>query len=97
VVTLTLSVVTSSSRLAGMLTTIWPLPIDDGVSVVLPNCTVAPATNPAPVIVSVSGPLPTGAERGLMLVIAGTGFSPTFVIVKVRVFDSPPLACGSST
>ena len=80
---------------AGIVATIWVLVTDEGVIAGLaPKLTVAPVTNPVPVILSVNAIPPTAAAAGAIEVSAGPE---TALIVNDRLPDVPPPGAGFVT
>ena len=92
-VTLTFGVPPPVTSEAGMLTTICVGEMDVGVNAgLLPRATVAPATNPVPVIVIVN-PAPPGACVGDTEAIVGTGL----FIAKGSEFETADVGAGFVT
>ena len=94
-VTVTFTVPAVEISAAGIVATIWVLVTDEGVIAGLaPKFTVAPATKPVPVIVSVKHAPPTVAEVGAIEVSVG---AETGLMVNDRVPDVPPPGAGLVT
>ena len=94
-VTVTFTVPAVAMSVAGIIATIWVLVTDDAVIAGLdPKFTVAPATKPVPVRVSVNATPLTVAVAGAIEVSVGPE---TALIVNDRLPDVPPPGAGFVT
>ena len=92
-VTVTASDPGCATTLAGTVVTICVGVKDDGARLALPTLTLAPCTNPDPVIVRAKSALPATTELGLMAVIV----IGALMTLSVTVFDFRPLGVMTVT